>query len=232
MDLADTLERPGTKAGATMSSAPARKIRRGAVLAEPPWHRRSRLGLPLDATGNIVEAHQYDDCDTNRFFSRIVFTLEDQGRLGWLRHRLEAIAERFQITWRLNPEAPRRVMILVSKFDHCLVDLLYRWRIGELPIIPRPSSQNHAVDHFAHIDFTGVPFHDLLVTKTNKVEQEADLWELVKSTRSDLVVLARYMQVLSDDLSAKLAGRCINIHHSFLPASKAPSPITRRTSGA
>jgi formyltetrahydrofolate deformylase len=178
----------------------------------------------FDATGNIVEAHQYDDRDTNRFFTRIAFSMEDHGKLSRLRDRLDEIADKFQITWRLNAEAPRRVMILVSKFDHCLVDLLYRWRIGELPIIPTAIVSNHPIDHFSHIDFTGVPFHHLPVTKTNKPEQEADLWNLVNATRSDLVVLARYMQVFSDDLSAKLSGRCINIHHSFLPGFKGAKP--------
>lgn len=181
-------------------------------------------GSLFDAGGNIVEAHQYDDTETDRFFSRIVFTLKDAERLDWLRNRLEAAADRFQMTWRLNAEVPRRVMILVSKFDHCLVDLLYRWRIGEMPMIPTAIVSNHTIDHFQKANFEGIPFHHLPITKANKAEQENAIWDLIKTTRTDLVVLARYMQVLSDEFSARLSGRCINIHHSFLPGFKGAKP--------
>jgi formyltetrahydrofolate deformylase len=180
----------------------------------------------FEASGDIREAHQYDDFETGRFFMRVVFTLEGGAkRLAWLRNRFEAVADRFHITWKLHDRAQkRRVMILVSKFDHCLVDLLYRWRIGELPMIPTAIVANHPRETYAHLDLEGIAFHHLPVTKATRAAQEAKLWALVQETGSELVVLARYMQVLSDELSARLAGRCINIHHSFLPGFKGAKP--------
>jgi formyltetrahydrofolate deformylase len=115
-------------------------------------------------------------------------------------------------------------MLLVSKFDHCLADLIYRWRIGELPMDITAVVSNHGPETLPHVDLTGIPFHHLPVTKETKLEQESELWALVQSTGTELVVLARYMQVLSEGLSAKLTGRCINIHHSFLPGFKGSKP--------
>ena len=209
-----------------VGSAPAAAVRYVLALSSPnrPGIVAAVSTCLFDATGNIVEAHQFDDGDTNRFFMRIVFTLHENDRLGWLRDRLDATAETFRLTWRLNAEAPRRVMIFVSKFDHCLVDLLYRWRIGELPIVPTAIVSNHPIETYATIDFTGIAFHHVPIRRETKAEQEAQLWDLIKATRTDLVVLARYMQILSDDFSRKLAGRCINIHHSFLPGFKGAKP--------
>jgi formyltetrahydrofolate deformylase len=116
------------------------------------------------------------------------------------------------------------VLLLVSKFDHCLVDLLYRWRIGELDMNPVGIISNHGVEHFAASDFAHIPFFHLPITKDTKMEQEAQIWAQVKETQAELVVLARYMQVLSDGLAVKLGGRCINIHHSFLPGFKGAKP--------
>ncbi len=180
----------------------------------------------FEASGNITEAHQYDDFETGRFFMRVLFTIEGgPERLTWLRHRFEGVADRFRISWKLHDRAQkRRVMLLVSKFDHCLVDLLYRWRIGELPMIPTAIVANHPRETYAHIDFDGVPFHYLPVTKATREAQEERLWTLVQETHTELVVLARYMQVLSDEMSARLAGQCINIHHSFLPGFKGAKP--------
>jgi len=118
----------------------------------------------------------------------------------------------------------RRVMLLVSKSDHCLVDLLYRRRIGELPMEVAAIVANHPRETYEHVDFDAAPFHYLPVTRETKLEQEQQIWELVKASASEVVVLARYMQVLSDGLAAKLAGRCINIHHSFLPGFKGARP--------
>jgi formyltetrahydrofolate deformylase len=115
-------------------------------------------------------------------------------------------------------------MLLVSKFDHCLADILYRWRIDELAMIPTAIVANHPRETYNRFDFGDVPFHYLPVTRDTKQAQEARILELVAETKTDLVVLARYMQVLSDDLSAKLSGRCINIHHSFLPGFKGAKP--------
>ena len=127
--------------------------------------------------------------------------------------------------WTLRNRAERyRVLLLASKFDHCLADLVYRWRIGELPMDITGVVSNHPAETYAHIDLSDLPFHHLPVTKETKFEQEAELWKLIQETRTDIVVLARYMQVLSDGLSAKLQGRCINIHHSFLPGFKGAKP--------
>lgn len=180
----------------------------------------------FEAGANIAEAQQYDDPESARFFARILFDHpEGEAEEATLRAGLAPIAARFGITWTLRNLADQpRVMLLVSKFDHCLADILYRWRIGELPMVPVAIVSNHARDSFAHLDFDGIPFHHLPVTKTTKMEQEAAIWALVQDTRADIVVLARYMQVLSDGLAAKLAGRCINIHHSFLPGFKGARP--------
>jgi len=138
-----------------------------------------------------------------------------------LREGFAAVASGFDMTWALNQAARRqRVVILVSKADHCLADLLYRWRIGELPMELGAIVSNHPRETYAHLDFDGVPFHHLPVTRLTKMEQEAQVWSVIRDAEADLVVLARYMQILSDGLSAKLAGRCINIHHSFLPGFK------------
>ncbi|MFT8246022.1 formyltetrahydrofolate deformylase [Roseomonas sp. BN140053] len=175
---------------------------------------------------NILEAQQFDDTETGKFFMRVVFdhpgpAPEDAA----LRAGLAALAERFGMRWSLRNRADRpRVMLLASKFDHCLADILYRWRLGELPMELTAIVSNHGRENYAHLDLDGVPFHHLPVTRETKMEQEAQIWALVQETRSELVVLARYMQILSDGLAAKLAGRCINIHHSFLPGFKGARP--------
>jgi formyltetrahydrofolate deformylase len=176
--------------------------------------------------GNVRESQQFDDTESGRFFARIVLD-HPKNRLDLpkLRAGLAAIADLFGMTWSLRDTTKlQRVMLMVSKFDHCLADILYRWRIGELPMVPAAIVSNHPRESFAHLDFDGIPFHHLPVTRTTKMEQEAAIWALVQETRTDVVVLARYMQVLSDGLAAKLAGRCINIHHSFLPGFKGARP--------
>ena len=183
-------------------------------------------GWLFEDGANISEAQQYDDPETSRFFARIVFDhpagTADTARL---RAGMDALAARFGMTWTLRDTADKqRVVLLVSRFDHCLADLLYRWRLGELPMVPVAVVSNHPREALAHLDLGGVPFHHLPVTKQTKMEQEAQIWGLVQETRADVVVLARYMQVLSDGLAAKLHGRCINIHHSFLPGFKGARP--------
>ena len=175
---------------------------------------------------NILDAQQYDDTESTIFFCRIVFDrVEDFENL---RAGFAPIAERFTLNWRMHPrDEKKRVMILVSRFDHCLGDLLYRWRIGELNMDLCAIVSNHPRETYAHHDFDDVPFHHLPVTRETKMEQETQLWELIRSTKTDIVVLARYMQILSDGLSAKLMGRCINIHHSFLPGFKGANPYTQ-----
>ncbi len=175
---------------------------------------------------NILDAQQFDDVETNKFFMRVVFTAADLAvELSALQTGFAAIAERFAMDWQMRDRAARRrVMLLVSKSDHCLADILYRWRIGELEMIPTAIVSNHPRETYAGLDFGSIPFHLLPVTKETKREQESAVWDLVRETNTDLVVLARDMQILSDDLSAKLSGRCINIHHSFLPGFKGAKP--------
>jgi formyltetrahydrofolate deformylase len=176
--------------------------------------------------GNILEAQQFDDTETDRFFMRLVFNRTDAGRpVSQMRQAFAPLADRFAMSWTLRDQSEkRRVMLLVSKFDHCLTDLLYRWRIGELAMTPTAIVANHPRETYADMDFGRIPFHYLRSTRDTKPQQEAQIWKLVQETDTDLVVLARYMQVLSDDLAGKLAGRCINIHHSFLPGFKGAKP--------
>jgi len=175
---------------------------------------------------NILDAQQFNDVETGHFFMRVVFTGAGNERaLADLRTRFEEIATRFAMTFRLRDRsAPQRVMLLVSKFDHCLVDLIYRWRNGELPMIPIAVVANHPRETYSHVDLGDIPFHHLPVTPATKFDQEIALAKLIDQTATDLVVLARYMQVLSDGLASRLAGRCINIHHSFLPGFKGARP--------
>ena len=176
--------------------------------------------------GNIREAQQYDDAEGNRFFARIVMD-HPGGKLdaAALSDQLAGLGMRFGMVWSLRDrDKLPRVMILVSRFDHCLRDILYRWRIGELPLEVSAVVSNHPRESYALMDLAGVDFHHLPVSKETKSVQEARIWALVQETRTDLVVLARYMQVLSDDFAAKLSGRCINIHHSFLPGFKGAKP--------
>src|SRR4051812_6980722 len=175
---------------------------------------------------NILDAQQFDDLETGHFFMRVVFTAADLVvALPALQTGFGAIADRFGMEWRMRDRATRqRVMLLVSRSDHCLADILYRWRTGELEMIPTAIVSNHPRESFGNLDFAEIPFHFLPVTKENKRNQETAIWSLVGDTRTDLVVLARYMQILSDEMSAKLAGRCINIHHSFLPGFKGARP--------
>ena len=173
---------------------------------------------------NILDAQQFDDQETGDFFMRVVFDPDGADRDA-LRREFETLAKGFSMRWTLRDPAQRyRVMILASKFDHCLADLVYRWRIGELPMDVTAIVANHPAETYTHVDLSGLPFHHLPVTKETKFEQEAALWKLIQETQTDIVVLARYMQVLSDGLAAKLSGRCINIHHSFLPGFKGAKP--------
>jgi len=175
---------------------------------------------------NILDAQQFGDIETGHFFLRVVFTAADLAvGLSALQTGFTAIADRFGMSWQMRDRAARRrVMLLVSKSDHCLVDILYRWRTGELAMIPTAIVSNHPREAYSGLDIGDIPFHHLPVTKETKAAQEQAVFDLVGQTRTELVVLARYMQILSDDLSAKLSGRCINIHHSFLPGFKGAKP--------
>src|SRR5262249_21580458 len=181
--------------------------------------------LPQSGQKN-PHAPQFDHTQTEKIFIRVVFTPPDlSGEFSALPTGLSAIAQRFSIDRQIrHPPATRPVMLLASKSDHCMVDILYRWRTGELDMVPTAVVSNHPRETYASLDFGDTPFHYLPATKENKPQREAAIWKLVEDSRTDLVVLARYMQILSDDLSAKLSGRCINIHHSFLPGFKGARP--------
>ncbi|WP_159008574.1 formyltetrahydrofolate deformylase [Bradyrhizobium sp. S69] len=174
--------------------------------------------------GNIREAHQYDDTETNHFFARIVFNLHDENEIGNIIKGFTPIGDHYGMKWKIRPRYERqKVLLLASKSDHCLVDLLYRWRIGELRMDVVGIVSNHPRETFS-ADFDAIPFHHLPVTAGTKPQQEAQIKKIVAVTNADLVVLARYMQILSDDLATFLSGRCINIHHSFLPGFKGARP--------
>lgn len=176
--------------------------------------------------GDIVEAQQYGDAASGVFFMRIVFALpEASTKLAALSTALAGRAAEFGLDWSLHPHGvPTRTLLLVSRFDHCLVDLLYRWRTGELAIDPVAIVSNHPREALAHVPLHGIPFHHLPVTEASKAAQEEQLRALAAKTGAELIVLARYMQILSPKLVADFAGRCINIHHSFLPGFKGARP--------
>jgi len=173
--------------------------------------------------GNIVDAQQFDDRLTGRFFMRVIFEIEKD--VESMRTAFAPLAGGMGAEWTLRAAGERqRVLLMVSKFDHCLGDLLYRYRIGELDMDVVGIVSNHP-QRALHITMIGdIPFHYLPVTKETKAEQEAEIKRIVTETGADLIVLARYMQILSDDLSSFLSGRCINIHHSFLPGFKGAKP--------
>ena len=173
---------------------------------------------------NISDAQQFGDPSTGTFFMRVVFEPAGGDGIDALRAAFAEPAARFGMDWTLRGPEPRRVMILTSKFDHCLADLLYRWRAEELPMTITGIVSNHPRDQIGHVDLGDLPFHHLPVHAADKAAQEAELLRLIEETGTELVVLARYMQILSDDLAGRLEGRCINIHHSFLPGFKGAKP--------
>jgi len=179
----------------------------------------------FDRGGNILEAHQFNDLETGSFFMRVVFTLNNVGGEVQLRTDFVALATNYRMSWEIRAKDNlHNVLILVSKFDHCLVDLLYRWRTSELHMNLVGIVSNHPRESLSGIDFGGIPFHYLPVTPDTRTDQEAKIKQIVTTSGAELVLLARYMQILSDDLASFLSGRCINIHHSFLPAFKGAKP--------
>jgi formyltetrahydrofolate deformylase len=183
----------------------------------------SVAGLLFESGGNILEAQQYDDVETGRFFMRIVFKLD--GDAEALRLRFAGVADRFGMDWRMRArDARKKVMLLVSRFDHCLGDLLYRARIGEMAMDVVGIISNHPQSALKVSMIGDIPFHHLPVTKETKAAQEGEIKRLIEASGTELIVLARYMQILSDDLAGFLAGRCVNIHHSFLPGFKGARP--------
>jgi formyltetrahydrofolate deformylase len=180
----------------------------------------------FDGGFNILDAQQFDDTETGDFFMRVVFNpAAPHVEIEALSERFKVIAADLAMRWSMRPvDQLKRVVLMVSRFDHCLVDLLYRWRSGELAMDPVAIIANYPRETYAHIDFGDIPFHYLPIAKQTKMEQEAQAWEVIRSAGADLVVLARYMQILSDGFAAKLQGRCVNIHHSFLPGFKGAKP--------
>jgi formyltetrahydrofolate deformylase len=183
-------------------------------------------GFLVEQGCTIVQSQQFGDRDSGRFFMRVEFARPDGGRLDAeaLRAAMAPVADRFAMSWRLVDAAERqRVLIMVSKFAHCLNDLLFKASIGELNVDVVAVVSNHP-DLVRLAGSYQVPFRHIPVTADTKAAAETELLELVREERVDLVVLARYMQILSDDLCKQLEGRAINIHHSMLPSFKGARP--------
>jgi formyltetrahydrofolate deformylase len=179
--------------------------------------------LLLEHGANILEAQQFDDVETGRFFMRIVF--ESPGDIEAMEDALAEAGRGFDMDLEIHDAAQRkRVLMLVSKLDHCLGDLLYRYRIGELEMDVVGVVSNHPKEALNLTTIGDIPYHHLPITSETKPQQEAQIRQIIETTGAELVVLARYMQVLSDEFSAYLAGRCVNIHHSFLPGFKGAKP--------
>jgi len=178
---------------------------------------------------SIVESNQFNDATSDLFFMRTVFRQDgpNMPAVEGLRDGFGAIAQRFGMTWQLHDDRVKpKLLIMVSKWGHCLYDLLHRWNAGLLPVDIPAVVSNHE-DMRSFVEWNGIPFHCLPVDKDDpgsKVAQEARLLELVAELEVDLVVLARYMQVLSTQTCDALSGRCINIHHSFLPSFQGARP--------
>ncbi|MER2507975.1 formyltetrahydrofolate deformylase [Amaricoccus sp.] len=173
---------------------------------------------------NITDSSQFDDTETARFFTRVSFVSEEGADLATLRAGCAVVAEPFGMTWAIHDETTRmKVVIMVSRFGHCLNDLLYRWRIGALPIDVVAVISNH-LDYQKVVVNHDIPFHYVKVTRENKPEAEARQMAIVRESGAELIVLARYMQVLSDEMCKEMSGRIINIHHSFLPSFKGANP--------
>ena len=173
---------------------------------------------------NITDSAQFDDVETGRFFTRVTFIPETGATLDQLSTGFAEVAESFGMDWAIHDSAARmKVILMVSNFGHCLNDLLYRWRIGGLPIDIVAVVSNHLTYQKLVVNHD-IPFHQIRVTRDTKPEAEARLLALVEETGAELIVLARYMQVLSDALCTRMSGRIINIHHSFLPSFKGANP--------
>ena len=181
-------------------------------------------GLLVEQHGNILESQQFDDLAEERFFMRVRFAVDRDATVESLRAAFAPVAERWGMVWELwAATAPYRTLILVSKFSHCLNDLLFRWSSGSLQIDVAGVVSNHP-DCEALVRSYGVPYHHVPVTPETKADAEAKMLSLVDTLDVDLVVLARYMQVLTDETCRALSGKAINIHHSFLPSFKGARP--------
>ncbi len=180
--------------------------------------------------GFIVNSQQYADLESGLFFLRIEFAAHGEGfpaSVQDIRTGFAPVAQSYAMDWELRPSSHRpRLLIAVSKGSHCLNDLLYRWRTRNLPVDIAGVVSNHP-DLRDLTEWHGVPYHHLPITAETKQDQEARLLSLFEECGADYLILARYMQVLSPELVARLSGRCINIHHSFLPSFKGARPYAR-----
>ena len=172
----------------------------------------------------IVDSSQFDDLDTERFFMRISFISQEGRRDDELVTGFEPVAEQFEMSYEFNRSTEMKVLLMVSRFGHCLNDLLYRWKIGALPIDIVGVVSNH-FDYQKVVVNHDIPFHHIPVTKANKPQAEARIMDVVEQTGTELIVLARYMQILSDAMCQKMSGQIINIHHSFLPIVQGRQPL-------
>ncbi|MDQ0925422.1 formyltetrahydrofolate deformylase [Pseudarthrobacter sp. W1I19] len=193
--------------------------------SESPGIVHAVSGFLLEHGCDIIDNQQFGERSEGHFFMRVHFASDgDASTADKLRAAFGPVAERYGMRWRLEPHgSKRRVLIMVSKFGHCLNDLLFRARIGELPVDVVAVVSNHT-DHQALVEWHGIPFFHVPVTPETKPAAEGRLLDLVDELDVELVVLARYMQVLSDNLTRKLDGKAINIHHSFLPSFKGAKP--------
>ena len=183
----------------------------------------------FEAGADISEAQQFDDMANKRFFMRVAFHLvSPEKSIAVLRERFTSIARHFDMRWKLRQRSQRqRVLILASKQTHCLVDLLYQTQIGVLPMEVVGVVSNHPREVLGVALPEDVPYHYYPADPRDKRSQEQSILRVIEATRADLIVLARYMQILSTDLCAALTGRCINIHHSFLPGFKGARPYNQ-----
>ncbi|WP_434922203.1 formyltetrahydrofolate deformylase [Glutamicibacter sp. PAEs-4] len=182
-------------------------------------------GFLLKHERTIVELKQFDDMAAGRLYLRVDFAGEGQADLlEQMRAEFAEVAQQFEMDWQLRERGEKtKVLIMVSKFDHCLNDLLFRARTGELPIEIVAVVSNHP-DSRSLVEWHGIPYYHVPISKETKPQAEAELLSLIAKHEAELVVLARYMQVLSDELSRELTGKTINIHHSFLPSFKGAKP--------
>ncbi|NKK62222.1 formyltetrahydrofolate deformylase [Rhizobium leguminosarum bv. viciae] len=173
---------------------------------------------------NIIDSSQFDDLDTGKFFMRVSFISEEGLSGADIDAGFATVAAPFEMDYDFHDSEKRmKVLLMVSRFGHCLNDLLYRWKIGALPIDIVGVVSNH-FDYQKVVVNHDIPFHHIPVTKPNKAQAEAQIMEVAEQTGTELIVLARYMQILSDEMCQKMSGRIINIHHSFLPSFKGANP--------
>ncbi|MFK0041852.1 MULTISPECIES: formyltetrahydrofolate deformylase [Paenarthrobacter] len=211
----------------TVDSSPETTVEHVLTLdcPEGPGIVHAVSGFLLEHGCDIIDNKQFGDRAEGHFFMRVHFaSTGDESTVDELRSAFSPVGEKYGMNWQLEQQGyKRRVLIMVSKFGHCLNDLLFRARIGELPIDVVGVVSNHT-DHQGLAEWHGIPFFHVPVTAATKPAAEGRLLEIIDELDVELIVLARYMQVLSDDLARKLDGRAINIHHSFLPSFKGAKP--------